>query len=92
MSTTVRVRLFVEGHLCDEVDLELGGTSDGVLGQLGARHGEMVMAAASEGLAWMVEFRFPDGDHVRWGTDANGMVEPVPIDDLRAALERRYEG
>ena len=50
----------------------------------------MVSAAASEGLEWMIEFKFPDGDHVRWGTDAGGMVEPLPVADLEAALSRRY--
>jgi hypothetical protein len=92
VSTTVLVRLFIEGKLCDETSLELGAEMDDLLGEVGRRHGDMASAAASEGLAWMIEFVFPDGDHVRWGTDPDGMVLPVPIADLEAALLRRYEG
>jgi hypothetical protein len=91
VSTTVAIRLYIEGHLCDETQAPLGGgDTRALIGQLGLRHAEMVNAAASEGLAWLIEFVFPDGDHVRWGTDSSGMVEPMPIDDLAAALERRY--
>jgi hypothetical protein len=91
VSTTVRVRLFISGKLCDEVNLDLGAGQHEILGEVGLRHANMVTAAASEGLEWMTEFLFPDGDHVRWGTDAGGMVQPIPIDDLAAALRRRYE-
>ena len=82
VSTTVRVRLFIAGKLCDEVDLELGAGQYEILGEIGTRHANMVSAAVSEGLDYMIEFTFPDGDHVRWGTDAGGMVTPLPVEDL----------
>jgi hypothetical protein len=89
--THVTVRLFIAGKLCDEDDLPIGAGRFDLLEESALRHREMVTAAMSEGLTWMVEIVFPDGDHVRWGTDENGMVQPIPVDDLEAALSRRYE-
>jgi hypothetical protein len=28
----------------------------------------------------MVEMVFPDGEHVRWGSDPGGMVEPIWVE------------
>jgi hypothetical protein len=86
----VRVRLFIAGAVVDEISFPVGvGTRD-LIGELGARHGELV--AAHEGAPYLVEFKFPDGDHVRFGTDAEGMVEPFPValEHLTDAIARRY--
>lgn len=92
MSVVVVARLYLAGMLHDESSIELVAEGDlHVIGEIGARHSQMVTAADSEGIGWMVELIFPDGDHVRWGTDADGMVQPIPVDDLVAALNRRYE-
>jgi hypothetical protein len=75
----IRVRLFIAGELADEVTFPIGvGTRD-LSGVLGAHHGQMVRDASGPGelLPYMIEIRFPDGDHLRWGTDPAGMVWPI---------------
>lgn len=91
----IRIRIFVDGRKVDDSLLVLGsnGLSD-ILGDLGANHGELVRAAEATGRPYLVEFEFWDGEFVRWGTDPNGMVEPVPMKAglaaLLAELERRW--
>jgi hypothetical protein len=86
VSGAVTVRLYLGGQLVDEQEVHVGadGASD-VLAYLGELHGGFVEAAA---VPYMVEFVFPDGQHVRWGTDTDGMVLPIPVDDLAEALRR----
>lgn len=88
VSAIVTVRLYLAGELVDELTFPIGvGTRD-LIGDLGASHAERV--AAADGSPWMVELVFPDGDHVRFGTDHAGMVEPMPValDRIIEAIER----
>jgi hypothetical protein len=87
----VRFRLYVDGQLVDDVTVPLGGVRD-LIGQLGAEHGEIAAAAQRAGRPYLLEIRFWDGEHARFGTDAAGMVEPfaVGLERLLEILERRY--
>jgi hypothetical protein len=87
MSADVVVRLYLNGELADEQQFPFGaGREPGEeLAELAARHGTLCRDVGS----WMIEFAFPDGQHIRWGTDADGMVQPVPVDDLFLALARQ---
>jgi hypothetical protein len=88
---TVEVRVYVAGRLLERDEMTIGGGDLEVIGALGHRHAHICRTAESEGLAWLIEVVFDDGEHVRWGTDAAGMVEPVPVDDIAEALLRRDE-
>jgi hypothetical protein len=89
VSAEVRIRLFIAGTLIDDQRVVLGAGARELIGELGAMHGEQVAAAGA--VPYMVEIVFPDGDHVRWGTDERGMVMPIPVDDLAAALARHLD-
>jgi hypothetical protein len=89
--TVVTVRLYLAGTLADETSIRIGAGARDAIGDLGAYHGEMARVADEQGVPYMIELVFPDGEHVRWGTDASGMVIPFPIGDLAAALARLYE-
>ena len=71
-----RIRVFVRGELVDEVTALMSAEVD-VFAEFGERHGDLCAAAAERGWPWLVEIRFPDGEHVRWGTDPAGMVLPI---------------
>ena len=76
MALETRFRVFVAGALVDEVTALIGAGD--LLDMLGERHG-LLCAAADAGDPWMIEVRFPDGEHVRWGTDSDGMVLPIDV-------------
>jgi hypothetical protein len=86
VSAPVTIRLYLDGQLVDDqtVQVDAEGAGD-VLAYIGGLHGAFVEEA---GVPYMVEFVFPDGEHVRWGTDAGGMVLPIPVDNLAEALRR----
>jgi hypothetical protein len=85
--TAIRIRLWVEGVLLDDQRVVLGVGARDLIGELGAVHADACRGA----MAYMVEFVFPDGDHIRWGTDVRGMVTPIPVDDLAAAIARHID-
>jgi hypothetical protein len=80
------LRLYIAGRLVDEATV----LEDGVE-EVAARHVEMAEAAEKAGQRFMVEVVFADGEHVRWGTDPGGMVEPTPTEDVGDSLRRRFE-
>lgn len=85
MERWAKIRLWVDGRVVDQVTV-LG---DEEVDQSGSRHGELADAAEDRGLTWMVEIEFPDGEHVRWGTDSRAMVDPVPAEpDMVEQLAR----
>jgi hypothetical protein len=84
------IRLRVDGVLVDEQPVQLGAGARGLIGVLGADHGARCAAADAAGQPWSIEIEFADGEHVRWGTDGRGMVDPVPVRDLAAAIERQW--
>jgi hypothetical protein len=92
VSADVTIRLYVEGVLVDEQAIVAGVGARALIGELGALHGQAAAAAVDAGRPYLVEFVFADGEHVRWGTDELGMVEPVPVEDLAAALDRVLGG
>jgi hypothetical protein len=91
-SVWVRVRLYVGGEVVDDATLVIGSRERALdaFAVLGERHGKHLGAAVEADATYMVDFEFSDGEHVRWGTDAEGMVEPVPVDDVMAAIEARF--
>jgi hypothetical protein len=91
-SVWARVRLYIAGEVVDDATLVIGSPERvaDVFAVLGERHGQYAAAAADAGASYMVDFEFADGEHVRWGTDPDGMVEPVPVDDVLAAIEARW--
>jgi hypothetical protein len=88
VAAEVTIRLYIAGELVDEQAIVAGVGARDLIGELGAIHGRQTAAAVEAGRSYLVEFVFADGEHVRWGTDAAGMVEPIPVDDLAAALDR----
>lgn len=88
----VKFRLYVAGAMVDEVAVILGAGSRELIGAMGQIHGAIVEQAAARGDPWLIEIVFPDGDHVRWGTDADGMVEPLPVAlaELTVYFAERY--
>jgi hypothetical protein len=87
----VQVRLYVAGVLVDDVPVMVTGHMGPLLGSLGDQHATRCRAASDAGLPWMIELAFPDGDHVRWGTDADGMVQPIEatLDQLERVMRQQ---
>lgn len=91
--STVTIRMLVAGVVVDEVAVPLGvGTRD-LIGVLGASHGAIAQQAYERGQTWMIEIVWPDGEHLRWGTDPDPMVLPVEVamERLARLLMERYE-
>jgi hypothetical protein len=55
-------------------------------------HSWLVDQCEAHGRKWMVEIVFADGEHVRWGTDRDGMVWPMQggLEQLAEMLARRW--
>lgn len=85
----VTVRLYLNGEVADERLFPFGaGRNPGEeLAEMAKRHGTLCRDTDT----WMIEFVFSDGQHIRWGTDPDGMVMPVPVDDLFEALARSVD-
>jgi hypothetical protein len=90
MTAMVTICLYINGKQIDRVPVKAGAGARALIGDLGAQHGELAQAADEAGVPWLIEFRFSDGEHVRWGTDSDGMVMPMPVEDLEAALLRLH--
>jgi hypothetical protein len=76
----LRMSIWVEGVLADQqwaTDAEQGRA-------IGDHHQQMALGADAAGKVWMVEVYDPDspGDsgYVRFGTDPEGMVLPLPVE------------
>jgi hypothetical protein len=88
----VAFRLFVYGRMVDQRMILADAGALSAVGDIAIHQGELAAAAEAAGRPYMVEVEFSDGDHVRWGTDVNGMVIPmaVGLDGLMAAMAKRY--
>jgi hypothetical protein len=87
-----RVRLYIDGRLVDDVTVAAGrNAEDDAIPVIAALHGRRCQAAEAAGSTYMVEFIFDDGEHVRFGTDVDGMVVPaeVGLDRLAKAVVER---
>lgn len=79
----LRFRVYVDGVLVEEVwlDAENDADHERVLA-IRERHKAMADQADADGKHWMVEVYEPalpkDRAYTRFGTDANGMVDPRP--------------
>lgn len=74
----VRIRVHVAGVLVDEQTMD-ADAPQGVIEELGVAHGCAVQLAEAANAKWLIEFRFWDGEHVRFGTDPAGCVEPIEV-------------
>jgi hypothetical protein len=76
----VDFRVYVGGALVDSVRITFDDDDTwGRMVEHAARQADLCHAAGVRGVPWMVEVIFWDGEHVRWGTDVDGMVVPVEI-------------
>lgn len=75
----VCVRVYIAGLLVDDVDFPIGVGSRDLIGDLGARHGAAAQLATAAGKPYLIDIEFWDGEHVRFGTDADGIVLPVEV-------------
>jgi hypothetical protein len=82
---TIRFRMWVSGELvCDDMVVMRGVAAAGAAGSLfGQLHAAIAHEADVAGDKWLVELHDPDappGDcNIRFGTDTDGMVLPVPM-------------
>ena len=92
----VRFRIWVDGpNLIEDSMLALDLGDDAAfeaLAHMAEAHGEICGKADQAGLTYLVDVEFEDGEHVRWGTDVNGMVLPVGVGilELTDAITRRW--
>jgi hypothetical protein len=88
----VRFRVWVDGELADETTIVLG-THDEHIEAIAARQAELCNSAEEAGQRYLVEVKFWDGEHVRWGTDTDGMVVPVEVGlmNLLDAIAARWD-
>jgi hypothetical protein len=92
MKNPVRFRMWVRGELVDDTTIELWGPGDH-LKALANSHAMSSQIAEARGWPYLIEVEFWDGEHVRWGTDTDGMVTPVRVGlgYLLDAILARYE-
>jgi hypothetical protein len=88
----VDFRVYVGGAQVDSVRITFD--DDDAWGRMvehAARQADLCHAAVVRGVPWMVEVVFWDGEHVRWGTDVDGMVVPVEmgLSELIDVINRR---
>jgi hypothetical protein len=88
-----RIRIYVDGRIVDDTDVVLGVGARDLIGVLGARHGAIAQEAEKSGRRWMIEIVWPDGEHLRWGTDPDPMVLPLEVGlaDLAARIADLYD-
>lgn len=95
----LRLRLYVEGTLMDEVWIEdaTRPAAEAEARAITERHLQLALDAEAHGLRWQVETwdpALPEGkQYFRMGTDTAGMGRPVAAESLRrveAEIDRRY--
>jgi hypothetical protein len=80
---------WVDGEII-QTDTEAGEED---IERISAHHRMLADAHDALGQSWMVEVVFPDGEHVRFGTEDDGMVDPIPVgsvENLKVALVERH--
>jgi len=73
-------RVYVAGEKIDERALDLSADPLAMMrdtSMIGNLQVAICQRAEDQGLTYLVEVEFPDGEHVRWGTDPLGMVMPM---------------
>jgi hypothetical protein len=75
----VRVRVHIAGELVDDVAFPIGAGTRDLIGDLGARHGAAAQMATAVGKPYLIDIEFWDGEHVRFGTDPDGMLLPHDV-------------
>lgn len=91
----VRFRIYVEGELVDEEKLVFtteASDRDTAVASAAERQMNLAREADAAGRPYLVEIIFWDGEHVRWGTDVDGMVVPVEVgvETLAEAIATRW--
>jgi hypothetical protein len=90
----VRFDVWVAGELADSETLEFDPRADdGSVLRIAERQSGICTKADAEDKKYLVDIEFWDGEHVRWGTDVEGMVIPVAVgvDQLAEAIGKRWE-
>lgn len=83
----LRFRVYIGGELADEHWLDaLAPGAAGQMAAVRARHLALTEDAAEAGEPWLVEVFDPgeagDRAYIRLGTDTEGMLDPLPLEDL----------
>lgn len=90
----LRARIWIDAELLVDQPVTLTD----VHGWVGPEHAELCAQAERDGKKWLVEISDPDGDldglPLRFGSDSDGMREPIKIDletlpDIAAARTKR---
>lgn len=81
-------RFYIDGKLAGR---DRVGSGRSEVSLIAASHAALADDCETYGRKWMVEVVFSDGEHVRWGTDVDGMVVPVEVGlgELLQAVARR---
>lgn len=94
MPDLVWFRVYVGGKLVDEAAIDFAmPDAAGELAVVARWQGDLAADAIRRGLLYLVEVEYPDGDHVRFGTDHAGMVDaygPFPLDRIAEELAKRF--
>jgi len=93
----VRFLLYVDGALIEEAVAEMdpSGPDNALwtfLQTLAEHQGRICSNAEANGSVYLIDVEFWDGEHVRWGTDAAGMVIPIEVGlhDLAQSINARW--
>lgn len=86
----VRFRVWVGGVEADDVTIIMLGPDDSAIAEVASQQADICIQAEANGQRYLVDISFPDGEHVRWGTDFDGMVMPmeVALENLANILAR----
>jgi len=89
----VTFQLWLGGVLADVDSIVLGEHDLDGIEEMASRHADLCIEATARGVTYLIDIGFWDGEHVRWGTDVDGMVVPVEVGlaDLLDAIARRWE-
>lgn len=88
----VTFQLWIGGALADVDTIVLGEHDYTGIEEMASRHAELCQEADASGAMYLIDIGFWDGEHVRWGTDPNGMVIPVEVglSNLLDAIASRW--
>ena len=85
-------RFYIDGKVATSDSVTDPARRREQVGDIAATHGWLADECDERGRKWMVEVEFSDGEHVRWGTDVDGMVVPIEVGaaELLDAIARRW--
>jgi len=89
----VTVRMVVDGVVIDEVPMESDEEGLELIEALGAEHGAQAATAIAAGIPYRIEIVFEDGQTIRFGSDRESMLFPIPVafDELLDVADRMVE-